>query len=205
MHAVAAANVDGRHVGTAWSLCHGDDLGWRQLEGGDAVRKGTTASATVTVGASPEAVYDTVSDVRRIPEWSPECVHAHWIGEVDGPSEGDRFLARNRRGLLRWGNKPRVTAAERPHHFAFVVDQPPFGDVTRWSYRIEPGDVPGTSRVTESFELVRDQPRINAWAVRLVGGVAEREQDLQRNLDTSLERLCTVIEASGPTDRRAAP
>jgi uncharacterized protein YndB with AHSA1/START domain len=169
------------------------------------MREGTTGSATVTVAASPETVYDTISDVRRIPEWSPECVHAHWIGEVDGPSEGDRFLARNRRGLLRWGNKPTVTAADRPHHFAFVINQPPFGDLTRWSYRIEPGEEPGTSEVTETFELVRDQPKINAWVVRLLGGVADREQDLQRNLDTSLERLRTVVEASGPTGRRDAP
>jgi hypothetical protein len=169
------------------------------------MRKGTSGSASVTVSASPEEVYDTVSDVRRIPEWSPECVHAHWIGEVDGPEEGDRFLARNRRGLLRWGNRPVVAVADRPREFAFVIHQPPFGALTRWAYHIEPGAEPGTSEVTESFELVRDQPKINSWVVRFVAGVRDREPDLQRNLETSLERLRTVIEASGPTERHDLP
>lgn len=166
------------------------------------MRKGTSGSATMVVRAAPEEVYDTVSDVRRIPEWSPECVHAHWIGDVGAPRQGEKFLARNRRGLLRWGNRPRVTAAERPGHFAFVVSQPPFGDVTRWSYRIGPGPEPGTSEVTERFELLRDQPRVNRWVLRLVGGVRDREGELEGNLQASLERLRDVLESGGASDPR---
>jgi uncharacterized protein YndB with AHSA1/START domain len=158
------------------------------------MRKGTSGSAVVTVQAPPQVVYDVVTDVRRIPEWSPECTAARWIGGASGPEVGARFEGRNRRGLARWRTRPRVVAARRPHEFAFVMGLPVFGDLTRWRYEIEPGEEPGTSRVTESFAMVRDLPAVLLLMERTVMGVPDREADLQANIETSLQRLRDVVE-----------
>ncbi|MDX6233621.1 MAG: hypothetical protein QOH68_2658, partial [Nocardioidaceae bacterium] len=41
--------------------------------------KGTTGEARVQVDAAPEVLYDLVSDVTRMGEWSPETVHCEWL------------------------------------------------------------------------------------------------------------------------------
>jgi uncharacterized protein YndB with AHSA1/START domain len=165
------------------------------------MRKGTSGSATVTVRAPAEEVYDLVTDVRRIPEWSPECTGARWVGGANGPTVGAKFEGRNRRGLVRWRTRPRVVAARRPHEFAFVMGLPVFGDLTRWTYDIERGEEPGTSRVTERFEMLRDLPRVLDLFERGVLRVPDREADLQANVETSLQRLRAVVEGR-PADAR---
>jgi len=44
-------------------------------------------SESVVVARSPEALYDMVSDVTRMGEWSPVC-KACWWDEGDGPRPG---------------------------------------------------------------------------------------------------------------------
>lgn len=163
------------------------------------MREGASGRASVTVDAAPEEVYDLVTDVRRIPEWSPECTAAGWVGGATGPAVGARFAGWNKRGLVRWRTVVRVDAAERPREFAFVMGAPLLGDLTRWAYRIAPGSSPGTSEVTETFEMVRDLPRAVTWFERYLLRVPDRQADLQRNLETGLERLRRVVERGRPT------
>ena len=53
----------------------------------------TTVCATVErhIDAPPDVLYDLVTDVRRMGEWSPETVEADWIGGASGPEVGARF------------------------------------------------------------------------------------------------------------------
>jgi Polyketide cyclase / dehydrase and lipid transport len=66
------------------------------------MKKGTTSQAQERVDASPEVVYDLVTDVTRMGEWSPECVGCAWIDGANDPVPGARFRGRNRHGLARW-------------------------------------------------------------------------------------------------------
>jgi uncharacterized protein YndB with AHSA1/START domain len=112
----------------------------------------TTHAALVT-GASTEVelvvelpivrVWALVTDVSRIGEWSPECVHAVWRpegGEV--PRTGARFDARNEYpGGYTSTVECVVIEAVRPSVFAWVVldddrevDRP--GSI--WRYELEP-------------------------------------------------------------------
>lgn len=159
------------------------------------MRKGASGRASTTVQAPPERVYDTVSDVTRVPEWSPECVGGRWVGGADGPAVGARFEGRNRRGPVRWRTRPKVVAADRPREFAFVMGLPGYGALTRWTYEIEPGGDDGTSRLTESFEMLRDLPGPILAFERYLLRVPDRRRDLQHNLEVSVERLREVIEA----------
>ena len=162
------------------------------------MRKGTSGSASTVVQATPEQVYDTVSDITRVPEWSPECVGGRWLGGANGPEVGARFEGRNRRGPVRWRTRPTVVAANRPHEFAFVMGLPGYGALTRWTYEVEPGDHEGTSRMTETYEILRDLPRPVVLFERLLLRVSDRERDLQQNLRVSVERVREIIEAEQP-------
>ncbi len=44
------------------------------------LQKDETLSASTEVRASADEIYAVVSDVTRIPEWSPETVRAEWVG-----------------------------------------------------------------------------------------------------------------------------
>ncbi len=100
--------------------------------------------------ASPERVWDLVSDVTRIGRYSPETFEAEWLDGATGPAVGARFrghVRRNERGPVYW-TTCRVVSCEPGREFAFAV-----GDaaLNTWRYRLEPsGD--GTD-VTESFQL----------------------------------------------------
>ena len=44
------------------------------------------AEATETIAADPGALYDLVSDLCRMGEWSPEATGGRWVGGATGRS-----------------------------------------------------------------------------------------------------------------------
>src|SRR6188472_460372 len=119
--------------------------------------KGTIGEARVRVDATPEALYDMVSDVTRMGEWSPETVRCEWVDGATGPAVGAKFKGSNKRGIARWSTTPTVVVADGNREFAFVVD-----DTTKWSFRCE-ADGEGT-RLVESFEMLAPVPRRYVFA-----------------------------------------
>jgi hypothetical protein len=56
---------------------------------------GMHREASIEINASPEAVYDLVSDLPRMGEWSPENIGGEWQGGGSG-KVGDRYIGHNR-------------------------------------------------------------------------------------------------------------
>lgn len=57
--------------------------------------------AQVYIEAPPDKVFQLVSDVTRMGEWSPECRRCRWLDGVSSPVVGTRFRGQNRRGWVR--------------------------------------------------------------------------------------------------------
>src|SRR4051812_11505546 len=89
------------------------------------------------VATAPNALYELVSDVTRMGEWSPETTSCRWVGDATGPTVGARFVGTNRSGWRRWSTTCTVRAAEPGARFAFDVDYGPVGIAT-WAYEFEP-------------------------------------------------------------------
>jgi hypothetical protein len=106
-----------------------------------------THSESIVVAATPEALYDLVSDVTRVGEWSPECCEGWW-DEGAGPKVGDWFNGRNKSGDQTWETKSQIVAAERGKEFAFKVG----GSFVYWGYTFAPVD--GGTELTESWEFL---------------------------------------------------
>jgi uncharacterized protein YndB with AHSA1/START domain len=83
-------------------------------------------SVTVHIAVPPGRVWDLVSDVTRIGEYSPETFEAEWLDGATGPRAGARFrghVRRNGIGPVYWTTCT-VTAAEPGREFAFAVGGP---------------------------------------------------------------------------------
>jgi uncharacterized protein YndB with AHSA1/START domain len=151
----------------------------------------TTASVSVTIDAPAETIYDLITDVTRMGEWSPECVKCEWL---DAPGRrGSTFRGHNRRGLARWSTTARVLTADRPTEFSFATLHKG-QDGTRWTYRLDPEGA-GT-RVTETFEAI-SAPRLIAFAERWL--MRNRQAQLEAGMATTLDTIKRVAE------REAAP
>ena len=157
------------------------------------MKKGTRGEARIHVSAPPEKLYDLVSDVTRMGEWSPETVKCEWLDGASGPAVGARFKGTNKRGFVRWSTKPEVLAADAGREFAFVTKG--VGPSTKWSYRFEPA-ADGGSDVSESFELMDDLPIYIRLSDRYLMGIKDRKVDLEQGMQQTLERIKKVAEGS---------
>jgi hypothetical protein len=103
-------------------------------------------SASIVIQRPPEEIYDMVSDVTRMGEWSPVC-KACWWEEGDGPSVGAVFTGRNETPERTWEMKNKVTAADRGREFSWEVQ----GTHVRWGYTF--ASVDAGTEVTEHWDL----------------------------------------------------
>lgn len=161
------------------------------------MKKGTTAEARMHMKAPPEKVYEFVSDISRMGEWSPETVRCRWLAGITAPSVDARFKGTNRRGPFRWSTKSRVVAAEAGREFAFVTCMVVSGrEMTMWRYRFALGADGGTD-VTESFEMVNDLPWFIGFGERSLMRIEDRRADLEEGMERTLSRIKAAVEGHG--------
>ena len=103
----------------------------------------THDSHQTVISTTPGRIYDLVSDLPRMGEWSPECERVEWTDGTTVAAEGARFVGHNRGGpfrLMRWSRHGRVIAAGPGREFAFVTEEGG-RESTVWRYRFEPVEV----------------------------------------------------------------
>ena len=143
--------------------------------------------ASIEINASSEVVYDLVSDLPRMGEWSPENIGGEWQDGGSG-QVGDRYIGHNRAGERAWSVPVMVTVAERGRCFAFVT-RPDEGPYVRWTYRLEPSGT-GT-RVTEVWEVDKLPPALQSWTQAQLD---ERARYTEGMLTTTLAALKATAE-----------
>ncbi len=106
-----------------------------------------TYSESVVIDRPADSLYDMVSDITRMGEWSPVC-KACWWDPGEGPRVGAWFTGRNETPERTWETRSQVVAAEPGHEFAWTVGE----SWIRWGYTFAPA-AQGT-KVTESWEFL---------------------------------------------------
>jgi uncharacterized protein YndB with AHSA1/START domain len=156
-------------------------------------RRRSSDAVSIDIDAPPATVYDLVSDITRMGEWSPECYRCTWTKGANGPAVGARFRARNKGGRgPSWFNTPVVTVADAPSEFAFNRSGPGIGSYT-WRYRTEPTST-GT-KLTESFEAERPLGALMTWLTMKWTGSEDRDADLHEGMVTTLARIKAAAES----------
>ena len=155
-------------------------------EDADTTEWPTTGSASIHINASPEAAYDFVTDLDKLPTLSPENQRCEFIEGSTEIAEGALFRGHNENGGYEWSAECRVVTADRPSEFSFVVP-PKWKYATTWTYRFEP-DGDGVL-VTESF----DSPMLGDPDI-YPGKIEGRCDQLRAGITATLENLKVALE-----------
>jgi hypothetical protein len=148
-------------------------------------------SFSIHVDRPGTALYDMVSDVTQMGDWSPTC-KACWWDEGNGPWIGSWFTGRNETPERVWQTRSQVLIANRGEEFAFAVG----GAQVRWGYTFVPASA-GTT-LTESWQLLPDG--ITAFKRRYgadAGSViTDRKQVARWGIQRTLAAIKAVAELS---------
>lgn len=149
------------------------------------------AACEVMVEAPPEVVYDLVSDITRMGEWSPECHRCRWVGEATTPVAGARFRGWNRFRGLRWSRVCEVVTADRGREFSFrTVPKGVFRDSTRWTFEFHP-EGSGTRLVQRYVVEKPSRP------ILLFDRISGHPQALEDGMRQTVERIKERAEDGG--------
>lgn len=142
--------------------------------------------AHIDINAPVAKVWALISDVNRMPQWSPQCRMMRALGPLQ---EGTRTINLNRRNFLFWPTTSTVTEVIPEKKFAFRVNT----NNTVWSYELEPTE--NGTRVVESRRADDGvKAAANFTADKLFGGVAGFERELVDGMNTSLARIKAAAE-----------
>lgn len=150
-----------------------------------------SCTATTEIVAPIEVVWDLVSDITRVGEWSVECRSCEWLGGATGPAAGARFRGRNRRNAAPWTRTCEVLAVEPPHRFVWrTLPTRLLPDSTEWAFELtEDGD---HTRLTESMRVLH----IPGFHERLFATMLPQHRDRTADLQGDLGRIKEGIEAA---------
>jgi uncharacterized protein YndB with AHSA1/START domain len=154
---------------------------------------GARVDVQVTVEKNLADVWDLVTAVGRIGEWSPECTGATWQ-EGGTARPGARFEGRNRGSNgFEWSTTCVVTEADRPTAFEWVVLDSA-GDPQRpsstWRYELVPGG-PGQTIVRHSFV---HGPGGSGLTMAIESDPDQAEAFLQGRLDQLREHMTVTLK-----------
>ena len=142
-----------------------------------------------TAKAASLRLYELVSDLPRMGEWSPENTGGKWVGGATGPEVGAKFRGTNRHGLAIWMTSVTITAADPGQRFAFdvhVLGVP----ISTWEYTF--ADATDGCVVTERWTDNRPGwMRVSSMAT----GVRDRKVHNRRGMQETLARLKAAAES----------
>ncbi|ORW05421.1 SRPBCC family protein [Mycobacterium kyorinense] len=143
--------------------------------------------AQVDINAPVAKVWELVSDVRRMPQWSPQC---RWMKPLGPVRQGTRTLNLNRRNFLFWPTTCTFTEVIPEQKLAFKVN----ANGTIWSYELQP--LPEGTRLIESRHAENGVKPISTMTVNaLLGGVDSFERELVDGMNTSLAKIKAAAES----------
>lgn len=134
------------------------------------------------IAASPERVYELVSDLPRMGEWSPENTGGKWLKGATGPSVGAQFKGTNKKGFMRWSTIAKVTVADPGREFAFDVMASGLS-VAGWGFSLEAED--GGTRVTQWWDDHRNpvMAKLTGLALRVPNRATHNRAGMEKTLD----------------------
>lgn len=157
-----------------------------------------TVEVETRIDASPEQVWDFITDVSLMPELSTELQSVEWQDDATGPSVGARFLGRSKHDALgEWATTSHVIEYEPYKRFAWAVENP--ADPTAiWRYTVEPdGDGtllkewmqlgPGRSGLSFAIDRMPDKEEKIVFV---------RMREFEGNMAATLDAIKKRVEAA---------
>ncbi|MBO0856006.1 MAG: SRPBCC family protein [Nocardia sp.] len=146
--------------------------------------------ATIDIAAAPEQVWAVVSDLGRMPEFSPSTLRMIPLGK---PQPGAFTLNLNKVGRKYYPTTSRIVRYERDRAFAFRMNE----NGTVWSFTLEPTE--SGTRLTERRDIPNGVTKpVRIMIDALLGGEQKFEADLTDGMTATLQKIKAVVENKAP-------
>ncbi len=151
-----------------------------------------THELSITVEATPEALYDLVSDITRTGEWSPICTACWWDDPAEARTVGAWFTGHNQVPGRSWETRSRIAAADRGREFTWIVG----GSFVRWSFTFHPHGAATT--LTESWEFLPGGIAMfqEKYGDRAAAEIDERTRQAHEGIPQTLAAIKRIAESS---------
>lgn len=144
--------------------------------------------AETTVAAPPAQVWAALTDLSRMPEWSPELVRMVPL-KPGGLKVGQQYLGINRRKAVVWPTRSVVAELEPERLLAWDTRS----NGARWIYELS-ADGAGTRVVHRRPVPGRLTLLSRLFAPAFLGGTDEHAVELEDGMARTLERLKAALE-----------
>ncbi|MGI9162792.1 MAG: SRPBCC family protein [Mycobacterium sp.] len=143
--------------------------------------------AEIEINAPVGKVWSLVSDLSRMPQWSPQCRVMKALGPL---RPGTRTVNLNRRGMLFWPTTSVITEVIPERKFAFRIPL----NTTVWSYELVP-TATGT-RLIETRHAENCVTAVSAATTKVaLGGTDTFERELLEGMNQGLARIKAAAES----------
>ena len=142
--------------------------------------------AEIDIDAPVSKVWSLVSDLSRMPQWSPQCRMMKLLGPL---RPGTRTLNLNRRNMLFWPTTSTITEVVPERKLAFRIPL----NTSVWTYELEP-TATGT-RLVETRHAENGVTAVSTAVTKAaLGGVDSFEKELLEGMNQSLTRIKAAAE-----------
>lgn len=146
-----------------------------------------TDTVDAVIPAPTPAVYELISDVTRMSEFSPFIRKVEWLDGATGPALGARFRAVNKMGRgPAWTNEPVITAFVPDREFAFTRTER-FVGTLEWRYTFD--DVGGGTRLGMTYRVVEPISAMGWFIIGTLYGINDDRALLRTGMLETLDRI----------------
>ncbi|MFD4475632.1 SRPBCC family protein [Streptomyces sp. NPDC058471] len=168
---------------------------------------GPTAEVRTRIAASPERVWELVSDVGLMPRLSTELRSVEWLDGTPRPAVGARFVGRSEHASFgAWETTSYVVECAAPRVFAWAVEDPERPSAV-WRFSLAAADDGGT----ELTQWMRMGPGRSGLSYA-IDRMPEKEQkivyvrmrEFEQNMAATLDAIKKLAEGGASGDEGAA-
>jgi uncharacterized protein YndB with AHSA1/START domain len=144
---------------------------------------------SIDIAAAPDTVWRLVSDVRRMPEWSPQVESTRLRGSAEQVADGVEFTNLNSNGTFQWTTHGTVVRLDSGREIAFRIKE----NWAVWSLRLEP--TPGGTRLTQRRENPDGSPAETAHVIdAYLGGQDAFTESMRDGMRKTLQAIKAAAE-----------
>lgn len=145
---------------------------------------------SIELNATPMHVWQVVSDLKRMPQWSPQTTKVIVRG---GPLQvGSTMINVNRRDVRVWATRSTVVDFDPGRRIAWRIKE----NHAIWSFDLEPLDDNTRTRLIERRDVSDDTTRISKLLIdKFLGGEQSYEKELTTGMRQTLQRIRTAVES----------
>lgn len=143
------------------------------------------------ISARPSRVWELVSDVRRMPDWSPQVTSTRLRSGYDQCELGAQFTNRNVHGELEWTTRGEIVRFVAEQELAFRIEE----NWAIWSFELESTSEAGT-RLTQRREIPDGISDLSLELTEgFMGGQDSFTATLRAGMRQTLERIKAANES----------